>query len=216
MSDADLEEKIKGMKKTEVKVPLIQNNKELTFNLAYFAFNSIKIKRAKFLENKIPFSASAVFIDPSENMILQIKVPNKEDKCEITCWGNEEQKCEEKITKGKEKITSITKKINEENKEKIKKYIEVLKLLDTTLVEVLNKSKIRGIYFPLANSREILYKIYETEKFEPLLLSMGNALEKLKKFNEEEVLNQEEQSKLSVSILKWKKTVINKINVLVG
>lgn len=215
--DKALTSLIKEMFSKQAEIPPIFDDKIFTFNLLYFIFNSIKCRRIHLTSSTEPYSAVTVFLIMAEDgrkKIIKIEASENNDKVFFKVYADDEESADQFYEQITRRLEGVKKGLKGENRAVIGKYVEVLKLIDSALNATLDKSIIREIYFHLANSREILYKIYEAERFEPILLSMASALEDLKKYGEDQKLIEAEYNKLSINLLKWKSEIIGKITVL--
>ncbi|MHA1835332.1 MAG: hypothetical protein ACTSYQ_00120 [Candidatus Odinarchaeia archaeon] len=209
----ELEKLIEGLKPFSTEINLVNGDIELTFDLLYYLFNSLKTKRIFYNEVKEPFNAMFIFINFRNDSKFIIKVTGEKDAIFFNSWSSEE---DEQYLQNKIKtLENISEVIQQNELNKLKKYLEILKLLDTTIEKIIKKEIIRSIYFSLANTREILYKINETNEFDPILFPITTALEKIRSYGEEEKLIDEEVKKLSLNVLKWKKYILGKIKQIV-
>ncbi|WEU40612.1 MAG: hypothetical protein OdinLCB4_001380 [Candidatus Odinarchaeum yellowstonii] len=197
--------------------PILFKDVSLSFNILYFSFNSINCKLVYFTRTITPLTEIALFSISyaSQRIMIKIEASNA-DKIIFEVYGDELQLLEEFYREKLESIRAISSSVTAENKAIISKYIDVLKLIDTALYNLVNKNIVREIYFNIANAREILYKIFEAEKFDPLLISMASSLETLRKYSDEQPLIGVDLKNYGLKFLRWKSELLEKIARLIG
>ncbi|MEM2110086.1 MAG: hypothetical protein QW327_06360 [Candidatus Odinarchaeota archaeon] len=190
----------------------------LSFNILYYIFNSVKSKLIFFKKTATPLMEVAALSKMVENqrVIVKITVGQQNDKVVFELYCDDEPLLERFYSEKMEGIRVLSEKLKAENKSIIIKYIDVVKLLDIALYNLLHKTAIREIYLPVANAREILYKIFSAEKFDPLLISMGSLLESLRKYSDEQSLISEDAQKYALNFLNWKTDLLEKIHNIIG
>jgi len=190
----------------------------LSFNILYYLFNSVKSKLIFYKKTATPVMEVAALSKMVETrrIIVKIMAGEQIDKVVFEIYCDDEPLLERFYSEKMEELKTLSGKLKTESKSIIIKYIDVVKLLDMALYNLLNKKTIREIYFPAANAREILYKIFSAEKFDPLLISMGSLLESLRKYSDEQSLISEDTQRYALNFLNWKTDLLEKIHSIIG
>ncbi len=196
---------------------ILFNDASFSFNMLYYLLNSVNCKLIYFKKTITPLKEIALLSlgSGSERIIVKITMENA-NKLNFEVYSDDLQLLDKFYNEKLEVIKLFSNKVKPESKLIINKYIDVLKLIDVALYNLLNKNIIREIYFNVANAREILYKIFEAEKFDPLLLSMASSLESLRKYSDEQILIGEDLKNYGLKFLQWKKEILEKIAELTG
>lgn len=196
---------------------ILFNDVSFSFNILYYLFNSVNCKLIYFKKTITPLTETALFSIVADSKRIIVKITTESfNRIVFEIYSDDLRLLDEFYKEKLHFIKLISTKLKPENKLILGKYIDVLKLIDLALYNLLNKKVIREIYFHVANARELLYKIFEAEKFDPLLISMASVLESLRKYSDEQTLIEEDLKNYGLKFLQWKKYLLEKIALLIG
>ncbi|MFX1598733.1 MAG: hypothetical protein ACFFC5_06685 [Promethearchaeota archaeon] len=187
-------------------------NPRLAFNICYWAANSIRSKCVHLSETESPYSGEATLFRSTDDdkVVVSVSVKEKGKAINVEVWCTNSERLEtifDDVMGLIEKSLSKAKDLSYEEQDHILRLIDVEKELDVSLKSTLVGGNVRSIYFSLADSRETLYKLLGPDRFDPILLSMGQLLETLHAYDNKHAFKKEDQEKTALSVLKWKKRV---------
>lgn len=185
---------------------------KLIFNICYWAANSIRSKCIKLSETESPYSGNATLFrsDEDDKVVVSVSVGEREKTISVDVWCTNSQRVEtilNEITDLIEKSLENAIDLSDEKQDFVLGLIDIEKGLDAGLGLILSGGNIRNIYFSLADSRETLYKLLGPDHFDPILLSMGQLLETLFSYDDKQALAKNDQGKIALNVLKWKKRI---------
>lgn len=185
---------------------------KLTFNICYWASNSIRSKCIELSETESPYSGNATLLrsDEDDKTVASVSVSEESKTIGVDVWCTNPERPEPILNDIKsliEKALDNVRNLSDEEQDLVLRLIDIEKELDAGLRLILSGGKMRSIYFSLADSRETLYKLLGPDHFDPILLSMGQLLETLHGYDDKQILDKESQGKIALNVLRWKKRI---------
>jgi hypothetical protein len=192
-----------------------------SFILAYHSIASLRARCHKnvrgVVEEATSYSAEAIFSTKSSSahqLSVRIAV-TIEGKLEITvCSNNAEESsiCLGDYERKYGCLVQRSRELDEKNRIKLIKMVEVEMKLDAALNKILEKALASNIYRPLAAAREAL--ISTLESHDPIHIETGKVIADLYSHKQDAPLDSEEAQVMSIKILDWKKRLSKTIDEL--
>ncbi|MFX1486913.1 MAG: hypothetical protein ACFFBS_07475 [Promethearchaeota archaeon] len=185
---------------------------KLTFNICYWAANSIRSKCVELSETENPYSGNATLLRSEEDdkIVASVSVSEESKTVGVNVWCTNPEYLEPTLNDIEDLIEESldnARNLSDEKQDLVLRLIDIEKELDAGLRSILSGGNMRSVYFSLADSRETLYKLLGPDHFDPILLSMGRLLETLYGYDDKQTLDKEGQGRIALNVLRWKKRI---------
>jgi hypothetical protein len=219
MESSDWSKIINGLCCRQAGLPVDSLDVQSSFALAYHSVTSIRArcyKNVGTIAIEPPsYSAEAILSTRSSSghhlAVRLLAAPQR--KLDITVCSESPEESSSSLASYEKRYKELLERIggiDEKNRGKVVKTIEVEMKLDAALHKILGKAPVGEIYPPIGIVREVLIKILEG--FDPIHIETGEVMASLCDLPQDTPLDAEKSRSIGMKILGWKMRLSRKID----